>query len=151
MWQVKFKHEIITFLRGMHLGMSVLCCWMSFKTKCQLPWLEWFSTYWWFISNLFTNEVKSMYHKVNHFKVNNPVTFRTSTVLYSHQLCLVQNVPSPPEWIPTPRELALFTPPALHSLATSKLRPVSMDVSILGIPCKGRRELCAIWSLAPLP
>ena len=68
----------------------------------------------------------------------------------SHQLCLVQNIPSPPEWIRTPRELSLSSLPSLHSLATSKLRSVSMDLSILDVSCKRHHNLCTtgVWHLS---
>ena len=71
-------------------------------------------------------------------------------MLDSHQLCLVQNIPSPPEWIRTPRELSLSSLPSLHSLATSKLRSVSMDLSILDVSCKRHRNLCTagVWHLS---
>ena len=82
--------------------------------------------------------------------MNNPVAFRTFTMLYSHQLCLAQNIPSPPEWVCTPRELSLSSLPSLHSLATSKLRSVSMDLSILDVSCKRHHKLCTtgVWHLS---
>ena len=71
-------------------------------------------------------------------------------MLYSHQLCLAQNIPSPPEWVCTPRELSLSSLPSLHSLATSKLRSVSMDLSILDVSCKRHHKLCmtGVWHLS---